>query len=172
LIKPIGAAFPREFHHPVVLIRENLGKLSAPELQQRLQLRIATWTDEHKAGLVSALLGSERGSIMGIDETLAELQNGKIRTLVVSRGLDTRLQQCKKCGWTDRSADPSCSACGSERRAVMLHDVLPELAWQSGTETEVVSGEVERKLKDAGGMGAWLRRTKQAGLALAAGRAT
>ena len=172
LIKPIEAALPQGFHHPVVLVNENFGKLSTTELQQRLQPRIATWEGEFKARQVSALLESERGNVLGIDETLAELQNGKIRTLVISRELDTRLQQCTNCGWMDRSADPSCSACGSERRAVMLHDALPELARQFNTEMEVVSGESARKLKDAGGIGAWLRQPRQAELTLAAKRAT
>jgi hypothetical protein len=172
LIKPIEAALPQGFQHSVVLVKENFGKLPASELQQRLQPRIAKWEGEYKARLVSALLESERGNVMGIEETLAELQNGKIRTLVVSRELDTRLQQCKHCGWTDRSADPCCSACGGERRAVMLHDALPELARKFDTETEVVSGESARKLKDAGGIGAWLRQPRQAELTVAAKRTT
>jgi hypothetical protein len=171
LIKPIEAALPQGFHHSVVLVNENFGKLTATELQLRLQPSIATWEGEYKTRQVSALFEGERGNVMGIDETLAELQNGKVRTLVVSRELDTRLQQCKHCGWTDRSADPSCSACGSERRGVMLHDALPELAQQFATEMEVVSGESARKLKDAGGIGAWLRQPKQEDLALGAKRA-
>jgi hypothetical protein len=118
------------------------------------------------------VLISERGNVMGIAETLAELQNGKIRTFVVSREFDARLQQCKHCGWTDRSADPSCSACGSVRQAVMLHDALPELARQFDTKMEVVSGESARKFKDAGGIGAWLRQPRQVELTLAAKRAT
>jgi hypothetical protein len=172
LIKPIEAALPQGFHHPVVLVDENFGNLSATELQQRLQTRIATWEREYEARQVSALLESERGNVLGIDETLAELQNGKIRTLVVSWDLDARLQQCTNCGRMDRSADPSCSTCGSERRAVMLHDALPELARQFNTEMEVVSGESATKLQDAGGMGAWLRQARQVEFTLAAKRAT
>jgi hypothetical protein len=171
LIKPIEASLPQGFHYPVVLVNENLGKLAATELQQRLQTRFLTWEGEYKARLVSALLESERGNVMGIDETLAGLQNGKIRTLVVSRELDTRLQQCKHCGWVDRSADPSCSGCGSERRAVMLHDALPKLARQFDTEMEVVTGESARKLNDAGGIGAWLRQPRQVELTLVGKRA-
>ena len=49
----------------------------------------------------------------------------------------------------------------------MLHDALPELARQFDTEMEVVSGESATKLKDAGGIGAWLRQPRQVELSLA-----
>ncbi len=171
LIEPIEAQFPREFSQRVVLIGENLGRTSLPELQQRLEPRIADWERKHESALVTALLGEDRGAVVGIDETLAQLQKAKIRTLVLVRDLDASLRQCVKCSWMDRSADPVCSACGGERRTVTLRDVLPELARSSDADIEVVTGEAAKKLKQAGGIGAWLREPKRAGLGGAAARA-
>jgi hypothetical protein len=171
LVEPIQARFPREFRQRVVLIEGSLGGISSPELQQRLEPRIADWEGKHESALVTALLGEDRGAVVGIDETLAQLQKAKIRSLVLVRDLDATLRQCVKCSWMDRSADPVCSACGGERRAVTLRDVLPELARNSEAEVEVVTGEAAKKLTQAGGIGAWLRQPKQAGLGQAATRA-
>lgn len=171
LIEPIEAEFPREFRRRVVLIPEGLARMSSPQLEQRLEAKIADWEREHESTLVIALLGNDHGAVVGIDETLAQLQKGKIRSLLLVRDLDASLRQCVKCGWTDRSADPVCSVCGGERRAVTLRDVLPELAWSSKASVEVVSGEAAKRLKEAGGMGAWLCQPKQAGLSRAAKQA-
>jgi peptide subunit release factor 1 (eRF1) len=103
------------------------------------------------------LLASERGAVTGIDETLALLQEGKIRTLILARELNASLQRCVNCGHIDRSADPVCSSCKAARESVFLRDVLPDLAASSNAEIEVVSGEAARKLQEVGGIGGWLR---------------
>ena len=93
-----------------------------------------------------------------MDETLAQVQQGGARKLVVARGLGGKLRQCVKCGWTDRAADPECALCGAERRIVALRAVLPELARKHGVPVEVVAGEAAHKLREAGnGLAAWLR---------------
>lgn len=171
LIEPIEAEFPREFRRRVVLIPEDLARMSSPQLEQRLEAKVADWEREHESKLVTALLDNEHGAVVGIDETLAQLQKGKVRSLVLVRDLDASLRQCVKCGWTDRSADPVCSVCGGERGCVTLRDVLPELAWSSKASVEVVSGEAAKRFKEAGGMGAWLRQPTRAGLSRAAKQA-
>ena len=162
LIRPIKAKFPRSFRQPIVLFDQDLARVTLLELQKHLEPQIAGWERKHEAELVTAVTGNERGTIAGFDETLAHLQKGKIRTLVLARGLDADLRQCVQCGWTDRSADPVCSVCGSKRRTVTLRDVLPDLARRHQVEIEVVSGEAAERLKKAEGMGAWLRQPKSA----------
>lgn len=172
LIKPIEAGFSQEFRPRIVSIEEDLARIPFHDLQQRLEPKIAKWERDRSSALVTALLGTDRGTVVGIDETLAQIQKGKIRTLVLVRDLDANLSQCVQCGWTDRSADPACSACGGKRRAVTLRDVLPELALRSEIDVEVVTGEAAAKLKEAGGVGAWLRQPKQTELNRVATRAT
>jgi peptide subunit release factor 1 (eRF1) len=57
----------------------------------------------------------------------------------------------------DRAADRVCANCGGERRVVALRAVIPELARRYGVPVEVVAGEAARKLREAGGIAAWLR---------------
>ena len=69
--------------------------------------------------------------------------------------------RCDGCGYMDFATDPVCGACRNFRSVVFLRSVLPELAAASRSEIEVVSGEAASKLKRAGGMGAWLRQSRQ-----------
>jgi peptide subunit release factor 1 (eRF1) len=108
---------------------------------------------------MDSLLGDSRAVVIGIDETLVQLQQGRIRNLAVVKGLDGSLKQCVQCAWVDRTQDPACPACGGERQAVRLREVLPLLARRYNVSVEVVSGEAARRLQEAGGMGAWLRET-------------
>jgi peptide subunit release factor 1 (eRF1) len=162
LIEPIQAEFPRALRQHVIAVEEDFGRLSLSELQQRLEPRIAQWQLEHASALVAGLFGSDHGAVAEMDETLARLQKGEIGSLVATRGLNCRLHGCVQCGWSDRSADPVCPACGGERRAILLRDVLPEMARRHGTNLEVVAGEAAERLKEAGGMGGWLRQMKRA----------
>lgn len=168
LIAPMAAHIPAELQRRVVLIKKDLGKFEPHGLQKHVEPEIEKWECEHELTLVNDLLGSERKGVTGIDETLAQLQKGKLRTLVLSRDLDARLHRCNDCGWTDSSADPVCSVCRGDRSDVTLRDVLPDLAAASKAEIEVVSGDAAIKLKEAGGIGAWLRQPKLSQLRRAA----
>jgi hypothetical protein len=162
LIRPMEAAFPRDFRQPIVLVDQDLARIMLLELQEHLEPQIASWERTHEAELVTAVTGKERGTIVGFDETLALLQKEKIRTLVLARGLDADLHECVQCGWIDRSADPTCSVCGSKRRTVTLRDALPELARRHRIEIDVVSGDAAERLNKMEGIGAWLRQPKSA----------
>jgi hypothetical protein len=160
LIKPIEAKFLQSFRKPIVLFDQDLARVTPLELRKHLEPLIADWERRHEAELVAAVTSEERGTVAGFDETLADLQKGKIRALVVGRGLDATLRQCVQCGWTDRSEDPVCSACGGDRRTVTLRDILPDMARRQQIEINVVSDKAAEHLKVAGGMAGWLRQPK------------
>jgi hypothetical protein len=155
---PVEKGMPREFRDRVVVIKEDFGKLPSAQLRQRLEASLAEWESHHKLTKVEDLLASERGAVTGIDETLALLQEGKIRTLLLARDLNATLHRCVNCGHTDRSSDPVCSSCKAARESVFLRDILPGLAESSKAEIEVVSGDAATKLQKAGGIGGWLRQ--------------
>lgn len=171
LIAPIAAEFPRELQQRVRLIKKDLGTFEPHELQEHVEPEIDEWEREHETMLVNELLRSERGVVVGIDETLAQLQKRKIRTLVVFRDLNARLHRCTECGWTDSSADLACSVCRGDRYVVTLREVLPDLAAASEADVEVVSDKAAMRLKKAGGIGAWLRQPKQSERSHAVARA-
>ena len=141
----------------IVLVEEDLGWVSRNELHRRIEPIIVRHEREREVALVDTLLGNERSLVVGIDETLARLQQGRIRNLVVIKGLDATLKRCGECLRVDRTMDPVCPACGRERCTVTLREILPELARRYKISVEVVSGEAGRRLQEVGGIGAWLR---------------
>lgn len=162
LTEPIAASLPRELRSRVVKIEEDLAKVVPPELERRIEPHIEEWERAQESEAVAALLKGKRGIVFGIDKTLADLQNGKIRVLVLAGDLDSPLLQCTDCGRIDRSASSVCPYCGGGRRNVTLREILPELAWKHEAEIEIIGGRASTRLKEAGGMGGWLRLPKQA----------
>ncbi len=164
--KGVLEQLPDAFKERVVPVREDLGWGWVPraELQRRLEPIIEQWEREREIGLVDALLSSERGVVLGIDETLVCLQQGIARNLIVENELDAGLYRCEQCGWLDRVAGPSCTVCNGKRQAARLREALPELVRRFGTSIEIVAGEAARKLHEAGGIGAWLRQPESASL--------
>ena len=162
LSRSIEAAMPRDVRQHVISLQKDFAGLTGRELEKRLEPIIEEWKSKHQAVIVSEFLKSNRGTVSGIEDSLFHLQNGSVWRLLLTRDLNMDLRQCLKCGWTERTVDPLCSACGGERRTVMLRQVLPELAKLHKAEIEIVSGEAANILRKAGAMGAWLRKAKLA----------
>jgi hypothetical protein len=160
LIATLETKFPRAFRLPIVRVDQDLARVSRPELLKHLEPRIAAWEREHQTALVNAVSGDERGTIQGFDETLTQLERGQVRTLVLARDLDSVLHQCVQCGWMDRSANQGCPACGGLQRPVTLREVLPEVLRKQQVDLEIVSDGAAERLKQMGGMAAWIRQKK------------
>jgi hypothetical protein len=158
LTKPIKSALPADIQDRAVLIPEDLARVSPAKLHARILPKIGEWMQQFSEARAARLLGSERGAVVGFDETLADLQEGHIGTLLMVRGLDAALRQCTKCGDVNRSADPVCAACGGPRRQVTLEQVLESLAKEHHTRIEILDPNSARALVKAGGMGGWLRQ--------------
>jgi len=156
MVNGVQKELPEAMREKVMPVGEDLGWVSRADLHQRIEPIVVKHEDERKAAIVDALLSEDRGHLVGLDETLARLQQGRVRKLVVAKGLDASLKRCGECLWVDRTTDPMCPACGRERHIVTLRDILPELARRYKASVEVVSGEAGRKLERAGGIGAWL----------------
>jgi hypothetical protein len=157
VISAVQREIAAHLREQIVPVEEDLCWTSIAELHKRIEPIVTKHELEHETAVVEKLLSEERGVVVGIDETLVRLQQGRIRDLVVAKGLDGDLKRCSECLWVDRTTDPRCPACGRERYPVTLRSVLPELARRYKVSMEVVSGEAGQKLKEAGGMGAWLR---------------
>ncbi|MBI1738682.1 MAG: hypothetical protein HYR58_05490 [Acidobacteria bacterium] len=158
-VEPVWAALPKTLCEHAARVKGFSGKITPAELQQRIAPESDRWKRAYELAVVNKLLAQSNGrrAVVGMDETLANLQQGEVRELVVVRGLGGKLRQCVRCQWADRSADPACSACGGERRTIALRAALPELARENGVTVEVVAGEAATKLRAAGGLAAWLR---------------
>jgi len=157
----VESKFPRAFRVPLVRIDQDLANLSPQEILKHLEPHFANWERGRQAVLVYEITDGKRGIIRDFDETLAQLQRGKVRTLLLARDVNARAHQCLECGSIDRTADPVCPACGGKRAQTTLRAVLPELLRQHNVELEIVSGEAGERLKQIGGMASWIRRPKR-----------
>lgn len=162
LISPMQAKVPRNFAECVFVVPEDLGNFSPEQLRQRLRPIIDDCQRRQQIAAVTHLLGADHGAVIDVDETLAQLQNGAVRHLIIARDFDLDIQQCAKCGWVNRSADPVCLTCGAQRRTVALSEILVALLGKHDTRLEIVNGDAAQILKRAGGMGGWLRQTMRA----------
>ena len=160
MAKGIWRELPPRLREKAAVIEKDLVWVeSRSELEKRIEPFVEEHEREREVALIDGLLGDNRAVVIGIDEALVQLQQGRIRNLAVVKGLDGSLQQCLKCSWADRTQDPACPACGGEREVVRLREVLPQLARRYNVSVEVVAGEAACRLQEAGGMGAWLRET-------------
>jgi len=157
MVKAIRKEVTPALVEKIVLVEEDLGWASRTELLDRIEPSIVSHKQKREMASVEAMLGDFRNVVMGIDEVLVQLQQGKVRSVLVKKGLNGSLQQCVNCSWADRTSDPVCPACGGGRRNVALRDVLPELVRRYNASLEIVSGQSARKLQERGAMGAWLR---------------
>jgi hypothetical protein len=163
LVDAVFAALPTRFRPRVAIRRENLSRLAPAALQTRVEPILARWNRDDELARVDALLeaaGSRRVAA-GLDRTLARLQEGRVRELVIGRGIDGTVRQCERCGWVDRSADPGCRRCGGPRRVATLRVVIPELARRHGASVEVVAGRAATRLRRTEGIGAWLDSNRE-----------
>jgi hypothetical protein len=158
MIDAVFDALPAAFRPRVALRRENLSSLSPAALHARVAPVLARRQRDDEVGRVEALLGATGSGRVatGLDQTLARLQEGRVRELVMARGIDGRVRQCERCGSADRSADPRCVRCGGQRRPELLRVVIPELAHRQRVPVDVVAGGAATRLRRVEGVAAWL----------------
>jgi len=156
LINTVERKLPKSLKQTTVALDQDIAHLTLPELLKHLEPHIESWERKHEAELIAAVMSGEGATVAGLDETLAQLQRRKVRTLVVARGLNPVLHRCVACGWTDRSADSVCPICRGERRDITLEEMLPALIGRQGLQIQVVSDGAAASLHGAEGMGAWL----------------
>src|SRR6202040_2585013 len=139
--------------------QKDVEHLSRAELQAHIESEVHNWEQGYEKHLVDQLFDGSDGAraIFGVDETLLRLQEGLVRSAVAVSGLEGRVRQCTKCGWTDRTVDSTCPICGGARLLTALRAVLPPLMRRYKAPLEVIAGDVAEKLNKAGGIGAWLK---------------
>jgi len=162
-IEAIRSSVSGEFRRSLVSLPKVLSQTSSPEISKRLQPLLYDWEREYEKNLVSEIIGSEGSeqAVVGLDETLDQLQRGQVGELVIARALKGSAKRCTKCGWVDRSEASECPLCGSRRETRTLRTLLPELAGEHSVAMEVVAGAAAGALSTRGGISAWLRTARR-----------
>jgi peptide chain release factor subunit 1 len=120
---------------------------------------VARCERETEAQLVDELLDAAGTDAvaLGLTETLAALNDGRVHVLFLAAGSDLVGSQCPVCGRLIAGLGP-CPICGSPTMPLIdLDERATERALAQGARVEVVSDAAADRLRVAGGLGAWLR---------------
>jgi len=157
LIQTVREKIPASLTASTVLVQDNLGRSSPKELQRRLEPLFDYYEQEQQLSAVKLLQASGQTALTNPDEVLAQLQNGRIRKLVVARDLELSLRRCPRCGFATGAADRVCADCGSVPQEITLGELLTQVLATDNVKIEFVYGDAARLLMRTGGLGGWLR---------------
>jgi peptide chain release factor subunit 1 len=107
--------------------------------------------------LVNAAESGGRG-VVGIDETVRAVLEGRVHVLVVAEGITKEGTACQNCDYFAAGHFERCPACGEE--AETMPDIVEravEGTYLTGAHVETVFGEAREWLLAQGGLGAVLR---------------
>ncbi|MFO7894314.1 MAG: hypothetical protein R6U63_11310 [Longimicrobiales bacterium] len=129
---------------------------TAPEVRERLAPVFEAHLDEEEARVVQLLrdrVQEAHKAVAGLDDTLQELQEGKLESLVIARGTDSRGGRCDSCGFFLARQTGSCPYCGgSVREAVNLGEAMVRMAVDQGIEVDFVPASTIGELGGVGGL--------------------
>ncbi len=106
--------------------------------------------------MITAAMKGER-AVLGINETLAAIHQGRVHCLVVAKGYRAEGRQCRSCKVLVTDDARKCAYCGEELMAApdLINRASRKVLEQSGR-VQIVSGAAAEKLNPAG-VGAVLR---------------
>jgi peptide subunit release factor 1 (eRF1) len=107
--------------------------------------------------LIVAAEKQEQATI-GLEQTIAAVQAGRVRQLVYAEGWDASGSRCSNCLSLTSNGEPICGYCGAVLQVVndLLERTTRRVAAMGGV-VEQVRGAAATRLQDAGGIGAFLR---------------
>jgi len=117
------------------------------------------FAEKEEQRLLEAVITSaakKRGGVIGLDETLKAIHEGRVQSLLISEGFRAEGYRCKSCGYITAQEMDECVFCGAQLEKIndavelAVHNVL-----QDGGEVEVLHNNPT--LKDKGNIGGMLR---------------
>ena len=106
--------------------------------------------------MITSAMKGER-AVLGIAETLAAIEQGRVHCMVIARGYRAAGEQCASCGILLVEGGDHCSFCGGELAAApdLINRASYKVLDQAG-KVQIVSGPAAEKLSGTG-IGAVLR---------------
>jgi peptide chain release factor subunit 1 len=98
----------------------------------------------------------ESGAVVGVENTLQQVNRERVSTLVVMQGLQQPAYRCKNCSYLTIEPHRSCASCGGEMIQIPdAIDVAVSRTMRRGGDVEVV--HANQDLEKVGNIGAFLR---------------
>jgi peptide chain release factor subunit 1 len=158
-VNPFRAQLPKAWQSLVVGSFPMSMNASHPEVLERTMQVSAEAEERRKHRMVEAVItgaAKGRGGVVGLDDTLSALHEGRIQTLVIRDGLRAEGWRCQGCDYVTNQDLESCPYC--ESRFTRILDII-ELAvrnvLKSGGDVEVIHDDIA--LTDYGDIGGLLR---------------
>ena len=129
-------------------------------LEVTLQVEQEIERDEETkmVGDLITVAAKRAGAVVGLDATLLTLQEGRIWKLVYAEGYAARGTQCTNCLAYLAELQGAYSYCGEKTKVVEdLLERISERVVDAGGKMELVRSAVAGRLKESGGIGAFLR---------------
>lgn len=130
----------------------------AEVLAKAMQLGVQA-QQEHEERLVDRLITAAakgEGGVVGMEPTLASIQDGRVQTLLLLEGFRTPAYRCKNCGRLTAERTAACQACSGEMEG--LYDgveMAVNAVMRGGGDVQVIRSS--QALEGAGKIGALLR---------------
>jgi peptide subunit release factor 1 (eRF1) len=108
---------------------------------------------------LSTAAAKDNQAVVGLGGVLTALNLGRIRRLVYSNGFDKGGCECQECGGVFEGGAEECRDCGGSQIECqdILNAVIGRVVREGGDIEQVRGNSAARLLKDAGGIGAYLR---------------
>ncbi len=95
------------------------------------------------------------GAVLGLEETLAAINEGRVQVLVLSEGFRKNAFRCKSTGWLTTHPEEACNGSEDVEKVYDVVDLAVNQVMRSGGEVEVIMSTAE--MDKAGSIGAILR---------------
>ena len=157
-VKRFRELLPQHLQEKVVHTENAPIHAATPEILERLAPFFAQQAQQEEinaADLLHDRVGQNHLAVAGFQDTLSQLQEGRVDTLVVARDLERNGAHCLQCGFFLAVEDHACPYCGGE----LKHDIdLTEAMIRIAEEQEVSLAFVPpESVADLDGVGALLK---------------
>jgi peptide subunit release factor 1 (eRF1) len=142
----------------IVPIPVEAGKNDVLAAAMDLERRVREERDRDEVAALETASAKQSRAAAGLDDTLAALREGRVLTLLYAEGVALRGRRCANCGSLFEENAERCRYC--ERETLPVEDLLEEMTRRvarSGGTIEPVGEAAAARLREMGGIGAFLR---------------
>jgi peptide subunit release factor 1 (eRF1) len=142
----------------IVPIPVEAGKNDVLAAATELERRVREERDRDEVAALETASAKQARAAAGLDDTLEALREGRVLTLLYAEGVAIRGRRCGNCGSLFEEEAELCRYC--ERETLPVEDLLEEMTRRvarSGGTIEPVGEAAAERLREMGGIGAFLR---------------
>lgn len=154
---PVEHRLPLNLQDRAIRLRHMRRDLVIADLLAHFEDQLRTWESARREQEVDEFLNRKHGIVTGVEDTLTELQRGRVSSLLVAEDFNPALHLCVQCGHATASAVQDCPRCHGKVFSTTLHEILPQLLGSWSSDMKLLRGAAAERLRSAGSIGGWVR---------------